>query len=93
MMINEFKSKNRIYDAYNGRVFNIYKKTKKAIENNFTIFKCKSYRHMEAKLKGKNRYCYASIRLYDNDNPKLIQYFLKQEHSIWCNTNYMIERN
>lgn len=25
--------------TYNGRIFNIYKKTKKAIENNFTIYK------------------------------------------------------
>ena len=48
---------------------------------------------MEAKLKGKNRFCYASIRLYDNDNPELVQFFLEQEHSIWCDTNYILERN
>ena len=61
--------------TYNRRTFNIYKKTKKAIENIFTIHKCKSYRHMEVKQKGKNCFCYASIRLYDNDNPELIQFF------------------
>ena len=47
---------------------------------------------MEAELKVKDRYCYASIRLYDNDNPELTQYFLEQEHSIWCDTNFIIER-
>lgn len=48
---------------------------------------------MGAKFKGKNRFCYASIRLYDKDNPKMIQFFLEQEHSIWCDTNYILERN
>ena len=55
--------------TYNGRKFKIYKQTIKAIENNFKIFKCISYRHLEAKLKGKNHFCYASIWFYDNSNP------------------------
>lgn len=36
--------------AYNGRKFKKYKKTKKSTENNFKIFKCSSYRYLEAKL-------------------------------------------
>ena len=48
---------------------------------------------MGAKLKGKNRLCYESMHLYDNDNPELIQFFLEKEHSIWCDTNFIIDRN
>ena len=78
---------------YNGRSFNIYKKTKKAIENNFTMNKCKSFRHKETKLKDKDRFCYASIRLYDDDNPELIQFFSEQEHSFLSDSEYIIEGN
>ena len=78
---------------YGGRQFNFYKHTKKAIENNFLIFKCKSYRHLESKLKGKERYCYSTIRLYDNHNPEKMQYFMEINHSNWCDTNYLFERN
>ena len=64
----------------------MYKQTKKAIEYNYQIFKYKSYRHLESKLKGKKRFCYSTIKLYDNDNPELIQYFMEINHSNWCNT-------
>ena len=34
------------------------------------------------KLKGNTKLCYATIRLYDNNNPELISYIMEQEHSL-----------
>ena len=78
---------------YNGRLFYKYKDTKASIENNYVLFRCKTYRHDEIKLKGKPKYCYGTIRLYDNTNPELVKFYMEQEHSIWCNTFYITQRN
>ena len=78
---------------YNGRYFYKYKETKKSLENNYVLFRCKTYRHDELKLKGKPKYYYATIRLYDNNNPELVKYYMEQDHSLWCNTYYITSRN
>ena len=78
---------------YNGRYFYKYKETKKALENKYVLLRCKTYRHDEIKLKGKPKYCYATIRLYDNKNPELVKYYMEQDHSLWCNTFYITSRN
>ena len=39
--------------TYNGRLFNRYKNTKISKEKKYKLFRCKTYRHNESKLKGK----------------------------------------